>query len=130
MKNITPRNLPTQEMKDPEIYNTKIGNFLRKYSIDELPQLLNILYGDMSFIGPRPSLPNEDILNSLRQKYDIFNCTPGVTGWAQVNGRDNNSYEKKVELELFYMNNRSIFIDIKILCLSLKRIIFSKGYLP
>ena len=95
MKNITPKNLSTLEMKNPKRYNTKIGEFLRKYSIDELPQLLNILYGDMKFIGPRPSLPNEELLNDLRKKYGTADCTPGVTGWAQVNGRDNNSYEKK-----------------------------------
>ena len=130
MKNITPKNLSTLEMENPEMYNTRIGNFLRKYSIDELPQLLNILKGDMNFIGPRPSLPNEELLNSLRKRYGTFKCTPGVTGWAQVNGRDNNSFDRKAELELFYMNNRSIFLDLKIIFLTLKRVIIPKCIYP
>lgn len=115
MKVNTP-NKPTQEMKNASLYTSKLGSFLRKTSIDELPQLVNIILGDMNFIGPRPGLTdNEEKLHHLRKKYNIYSVMPGVTGWAQINGRDNNSYEKKVFLDKYYVDNKSFILDLKIL---------------
>lgn len=130
MKNITPQNLSTHEIKNPNVYNTNFGKILRKYSVDEIPQLFNVLKGDMAFIGPRPSLPNESILNNLRSKHGLFKCKPGVTGWAQVNGRDNNSFEKKTELDLFYVENKSFLLNTKIILLTFKILIKPTGIYP
>ena len=115
MKIDTPKK-PTQEMKDASLYTSKLGSFLRRTSIDELPQLANIIVGDMNFIGPRPGLTeNEDQLHHLRKEYNVYNVMPGVTGWAQINGRDNNSYEKKAMLDKYYVENKSFILDLKIL---------------
>ena len=95
MKNNTPEDVATHLLDDPKKYNTRFGSLLRKYSIDEFPQLFNIFKGDMKFIGPRPALANQKDLNHLRTVYGTINCTPGVTGWAQVNGRDKKFYFTK-----------------------------------
>ena len=105
----------TQTLKEPEQYITKVGNFIRKTSIDEIPQLWSIIMGKMSFIGPRPLLYTEKKLLSEREKFNGNNLNPGITGWAQVNGRDNNSPKKKIEYEKYYLENKSINLDIKIL---------------
>ena len=115
MKINTPEK-PTQEMGNANLYTSKLGSILRKTSIDELPQLANIILGDMNFIGPRPGLTeNEDELHHLRKKYNVYNVMPGVTGWAQINGRDNNSYAKKALLDKYYVENKSSILDLKIL---------------
>ena len=99
-----------------EKYVLKIGKILRKFSLDELPQLFNILYGNMLFVGPRPGMTkNENELHELRKSKEIYDVTPGITGWAQVNGRDANSVEKKVNLDKYYISNRNFFMDLKIL---------------
>ena len=98
---------------------TSIGKFLRKYSIDEMPQFYSVLIGDMTLIGPRPALYNQYDLISLRKKNKIDQLVPGITGWAQVQGRDNLSIEIKVKKELFYMKNKSLYLDIKIIYLTL-----------
>ena len=91
------------------------GHFLRKLSLDELPQFFNVLKGDMNFIGPRPSLTkNEDIIYNLRKQQGIHKIKPGITGWAQVNGRDLNSFEEKVELDYYYLKNKSLLLDLKL----------------
>ena len=105
---------------------TKVGSFLRKYSIDELPQLFSIIINDMSFIGPRPALFNQHDLIELRNKYNIQSLKPGITGWAQINGRDEILISQKVELEKFYLNNRSMILDIKIIFLTFFYVFRSK----
>lgn len=100
---------------------TSIGVFLRKYSLDEIPQLINILKGDMSIVGPRPLLPEYLELYNERQ-YKRHNVKPGITGWAQVNGRNAISWEQKFELDLWYINNLSLYTDIKILCLTIAKV--------
>jgi O-antigen biosynthesis protein WbqP len=105
----------TQTLKRPELYVTKFGNLIRKTSVDELPQLWSIVLGNMSFIGPRPLLSTEKKLLSQREKFKGNDIKPGITGWAQVNGRDNNSPKKKIEYEKFYVANKSFLLDVKII---------------
>ena len=105
----------THLMGDPKQYLTPIGGFLRKSSLDELPQLLNVLKGDMSLVGPRPALFNQDDLISLRTEKGIHQLMPGITGWAQVNGRDELPIPEKVELDVSYLMNRSFRLDLLIL---------------
>ena len=105
----------TQTLKAPELYVTKFGNVVRKTSVDELPQLWSVVLGNMSFIGPRPLLSTEKKLLSQREAFKGNNIKPGITGWAQVNGRDNNSPKKKIEYEKFYLANKSFLMDVKII---------------
>ena len=107
--------MATHLMVDPSLYLTPIGMFLRKLSLDELPQLYSILKGDISFVGPRPALYNQDDLIKLRTEKGIHKIIPGITGWAQVNGRDEISIPKKVDFDEYYLRNRSLFFDLKIL---------------
>ena len=130
MKNNTPGDVATHLLDDPKKYNTRFGSFLRKYSIDEFPQLFNIIKGDMKFIGPRPALANQEDLNHLRTVYGTINSVPGVTGWAQVNGRDKNTILQKAEMELWYENNKSFLLDLKIIFLTIKNIILPSGIYP
>ena len=106
---------------------TSIGPFLRKYSMDELPQLLNIAKGDMTFIGPRPSLYNQHDLIQLRTKFGIHKLIPGITGWAQVNGRDELSIQEKVRMEKYYLKNQSIMLDLKIIFLTIIKVLKSES---
>ena len=108
----------THLLNDPEKYVTGVGRFLRGTSLDELPQLWNVFTGEMSFVGPRPALYNQDDLMALRRKSGVDKLVPGITGWAQINGRDDISIEEKVKLETYYLNNRSILFDTKILALT------------
>jgi len=105
----------THLMTDPKKYLTPIGGFLRKTSLDELPQLLNVLKGDMSLVGPRPALFNQDDLIALRTEKGVHRLIPGITGWAQVNGRDELPIPEKVELDAWYSANRSFRLDLRIL---------------
>lgn len=123
MKNNTP-DVATHLLKKSDSIYTKFGKIYRKFSIDEIPQILNIIKGDLNFIGPRPALYNQDDLIKLRTSYGIHKIVPGVTGWAQVNGRDSLSIPQKVELDKFYMDNKSFTLDIKILLLTVKRVLF------
>lgn len=102
-------------LSDPKVHITALGQFLRKTSLDELPQIYSILKGDMSFIGPRPALWNQADLINLRKKNGVDLLRPGVTGWAQVNGRDKLSIQQKVELDRFYLENQSLQLDMRIL---------------
>ena len=113
----------THLMIDAETFLTPIGGFLRRYSVDELPQLFSILKGDMSFVGPRPALFNQEDLIVLRKKNGVDKLLPGVTGWAQVNGRDNLSISEKVDLDLEYLNNQSFWLDSKIVWMTLLNVI-------
>ena len=109
----------THLLENPEKYITPIGKILRKFSLDELPQIYSIIMGDMNFIGPRPALYNQFDLIKLRRNKLINSIKPGVTGWAQVNGRDENSIEDKVILEEYYLKNKNFYLDIKILLLTI-----------
>ena len=121
MKKGTP-DLASHLVKNSQSLYTSIGPLLRKFSLDELPQLINIIKGDMKFIGPRPSLHNQDDLNELRTEVGIHSLSPGVTGWAQINGRDELSISEKVKMDLYYKNNQSIFLNMKILSLTLLKV--------
>ncbi len=105
----------THLLTDSDRYITPVGKILRKTSLDELPQLWSILKGDMVFVGPRPALHNQDDLVALRTQNNLHRLTPGITGWAQINGRDELSIPDKVELEVYYLNHRSFWFDLKIL---------------
>ena len=117
----------THLLQDPKVYLTPIGSFLRKSSLDELPQLWSILVGDMSFVGPRPALYNQDDLIALRTECGVDALVPGLTGWAQVNGRDELPIPQKVALDHYYLINQSLFLDIKILWLTFLKVVRSDG---
>ncbi len=123
----TPKNMPTHLLDRPEKYITPIGKILRKTSLDELPQLLNIIKGEMSFVGPRPALYNQHDLIGLRDQYDVNKLRPGITGWAQVNGRDELEISVKVQYDKYYLENRSLWLDIKIIFMTAYSVILSKG---
>lgn len=129
MKKNTPEK-PTELFKKKEVekYVLNCGHFMRKFSIDEFPQLINIIKGEMKFIGPRPCMKkNEEIIRTLREKKGIHLLTPGITGWAQVNGRDLNSFEMKVKLDEYYLKNKSIFLDFKIIIKTLFVVLFPRN---
>ncbi len=126
MKIDTPQ-LATHLIKNPENYLTPIGAFLRKYSFDEIPQLFNILNGDMSFVGPRPALFNQDDLVALRTRKNIHTLIPGITGWAQVNGRDDLSIPVKVSYDEYYLKHRSFVFDLRIIFLTALKVIKKEG---
>lgn len=114
MRTDTPKDMPTHMLKNAESYITKFGNIMRKTSIDELPQLFNIVKGDMSIIGPRPALWNQDDLIKERDKYNANDIRPGLTGWAQVNGRDELEIPVKAKYDGEYVDKVSLWFDIKI----------------
>jgi O-antigen biosynthesis protein WbqP len=115
--------IATHLMSDPKLYLAPLGEFLRSYSLDELPQLFSVLKGDMSFVGPRPALYNQNDLVALRSKKGIDKLLPGITGWAQVNGRDELSILEKVNLDFEYLNSKSFKLDIKILWMTFLKVI-------
>jgi O-antigen biosynthesis protein WbqP len=117
----------THLLQNPEQWLTPIGSFLRKSSLDELPQLWSILKGDMSFVGPRPALFNQSDLIALRTKKGVHELLPGLTGWAQVNGRDGLPILKKVELDAEYMQRRSLLFDLKILWTTALKVLSKDG---
>lgn len=117
----------THLLADPGRYTTPVGPFLRKSSLDEFPQLWSVLKGDMSFVGPRPALFNQDDLVALRTEKGIDRLIPGITGWAQVNGRDDLPIPKKVDLEEYYVAHQSISLDLKILFLSVLKVTLAKN---
>ena len=117
----------THLLGNPDTYLTSTGSFLRKFSLDELPQLWSVLKGHMSFVGPRPALYNQDDLIALRTEKGIHKIVPGITGWAQINGRDDLPIPIKVEYDEYYLKNRSFSFDIKILFLTLFTTAKSEG---
>jgi O-antigen biosynthesis protein WbqP len=117
----------THLLSDPDVYLTPIGSFLRKSSLDELPQLWSILKGDMSFVGPRPALFNQDDLIALRTHDGIHLLLPGLTGWAQVNGRDELPIPEKVKLDVEYAQRRSFLFDMRILWLTFVKVLSRDG---
>jgi len=126
MKKNTP-NVATHLLTNPEQYVLKIGRLLRKLSLDELPNLINIVKGEMVFVGPRPALYNQDDLMALRVEAGVDKLIPGVTGWAQVNGRDEISLEEKVKLDKEYVTKKSFWFDLKIIVLTFTSVMRSKG---
>jgi O-antigen biosynthesis protein WbqP len=123
----TPRNMPTHLLENPDQWITPIGKFLRKFSLDELPQLFNIFMGEMSVVGPRPALWNQYDLIELRDKYNINSLVPGLTGWAQVNGRDELSTELKVSFDKVYIEKKSLWFDMKCIIYTLFKVLKSEG---
>ena len=119
--------IATHLVKDGASLYTSIGPFLRKFSFDELPQLINILKGDMIFIGPRPALYNQDDLIELRTQAGVHTVMPGVTGWAQVNGRDELSIPDKVKMDVYYLKNQSLYLDMKIIFLTILKVFNTEG---
>jgi O-antigen biosynthesis protein WbqP len=120
-------NVATHLLANPEKYLLKTGSVLRKLSLDELPNLINIIKGEMTFVGPRPALYNQDNLMALRVAAGVHTLKPGITGWAQVNGRDELSLEEKVAFEKEYLQRRSLALDLKIIYLTFVQSIKLKG---
>lgn len=119
--------MATHLLADPAAYLTPVGSFLRRTSLDELPQLWSIFKGDMSFVGPRPALFNQDDLIALRTAQGVHELIPGLTGWAQVNGRDELSIAEKVKLDAEYLHRQSFWFDLRILWLTLMKVLRRDG---
>jgi O-antigen biosynthesis protein WbqP len=117
----------THLLANPDQYITLVGKWIRKTSLDELPQVFSVLKGEMSFVGPRPALFNQDDLVALRTSKGIHALVPGITGWAQINGRDELPIPVKVDYDLHYLKNRSFVFDLKILMLTLSKVVTGKG---
>lgn len=126
MKKDTP-NVATHLLTNPDQYLLKIGKFIRKTSLDELPNLINILTGEMVFVGPRPALYNQDDLMEFRVATGVSKLKPGITGWAQINGRDEISIAQKVQLEQEYLYKKSFLFDVEIIIKTITNVLFSKG---
>ncbi len=125
--NIDTPEVATHLLADPKSVLTPIGDFLRKSSLDELPQLWSIIKGDMSFVGPRPALFNQDDLIALRTEKGVHDLVPGLTGWAQINGRDELPIPQKVDLDVEYLHHQSLWLDIKIIWLTFIKVIKKDG---
>lgn len=119
--------IPTHLVNDRSSSIIRSGYFLRKFSLDELPQLFNIIFGDMKLIGPRPALYNQDDLINLRKELGVNKLKPGITGWAQVNGRDELSIKEKVDLDYYYLNNKGFIMNIKIILMTINKVLFAKN---
>ena len=126
MRTDTPA-VATHLLSNPDAYLTPIGKMLRKMSLDELPQLMSIAKGDMSFVGPRPALFNQDDLIELRTKKGIHELTPGLTGWAQINGRDELPIPVKVEFDEYYLKHQSLLLDLRILYATFFKVLRKEG---
>jgi O-antigen biosynthesis protein WbqP len=126
MRTDTPH-VATHLLENPGTYLISFGSFLRRYSFDELPQIWSVLTGDMSLVGPRPALYNQYDLIKMRTKRGVHQLVPGITGWAQVNGRDSISIPIKVEYDEYYLNNKSFFFDLKILWMTFLKVVRSEG---
>ena len=126
MKKDTP-NVATHLLVNPDQYLIKIGKFIRKTSLDELPNLINIIKGEMVFVGPRPALYNQDDLMTFRVATGVSKLKPGITGWAQINGRDEISIAQKVQLEQEYLYKKSFLFDVEIIIKTFTNVLFSKG---
>ena len=119
--------LATHLLNEPDRYVTPVGGFLRKLSLDELPQLVAILKGDLTFVGPRPALYNQYDLIELRTRKGIHRLVPGLTGWAQIHGRDNVTIQKKADFDEYYLRHRSLALDLKILFLTFLKVVLGDG---
>ena len=119
--------IATHLLADPGRYLTPIGSLLRRTSLDEVPQLISVLRGDMSLVGPRPALFNQDDLISLRTEVGVHNLLPGLTGWAQINGRDELKIPEKVRLDAQYLQSQSLMLDMKILAMTALKVVRREG---
>ncbi len=128
MYTFTPSETATSDLHDPYRYITRVGAFLRRTSLDELPQLFNVLKGDMSLVGPRPLIAREHEIHYLRKKANVYTVRPGITGWAQINGRDDVSVYEKVRLDAEYVDNRSLWFDLCILVKTVLVVFRKDGY--
>ncbi|MBB1567731.1 sugar transferase [Candidatus Saccharibacteria bacterium] len=128
MSTKAPKNMPTNSFTNADSYITPLGGVLRKLSIDELPQLLNVIKGDMSIVGPRPVIKTEKKLISLRQKYRANSVKPGITGWAQVNGRDDLDDQRKAEMDGEYVQRLSFLTDVKIMIKTIGAVLMMSGH--
>ncbi len=127
MVSTTPKDMPTHMLNDPQKFITRFGAFLRKSSLDELPQLINILFGEMSIIGPRPALWNQNDLVTERDKYGVNHLVPGLTGWAQINGRDELPIDQKAKLDGDYAHQMCFLVDTKIFFMTIFKVVKSEG---
>lgn len=127
MKMDTPKDVPTHLLQDPEQYITRVGKFLRRTSLDELPQLINILYGQMAIVGPRPALWNQKDLLEEREKYGANDIRPGLTGWAQVNGRDELPIVEKARLDGIYVKRMGFFFDLRCILKTVQCVLEHEG---
>ena len=118
--------IATHQLQNPKTYLTKVGAILRKYSLDEIPQIWSVIIGDMSIVGPRPPLYNQNDLIKMRKEKNIQDLLPGITGWAQVNGRDEISLREKTSLDYYYLKNQTIGLDLKIIFITIFKVIFKK----
>jgi len=128
MSTKAPKNMPTNSFTNADSYITPLGGVLRKLSIDELPQLLNVIKGEMSIVGPRPVIKTEKKLISLRQKYQANSVKPGITGWAQVNGRDDLDDQRKAEMDGEYVQQLSFLTDVKIMIKTIGAVLMMSGH--
>jgi O-antigen biosynthesis protein WbqP len=128
MATTAPENSPTRHLKDSSKYITRSGRILRKLSIDELPQLVNVIRGEMSIVGPRPLVPSEKDVFAEREKYGANACIPGITGWAQANGRDEARPAEKAYLDGIYATNQGFLMDVKCLLLTISAVILIKNH--
>ncbi len=127
MKKDTPKYMATMDVDDPDKYITRIGHVLRKLSLDEIPQLFNVLKGDMSLVGPRPLIPNEEEIHTMRDRFGVYSVRPGVTGLAQINGRDLVSPAEKVRWDVRYVEHFGLWLDVKILFATVPKIFGGEG---
>lgn len=127
MKKSTPKYVATMEMTDPDQYITRVGRVLRKLSLDEIPQLFNVLRGDMSLVGPRPLIADEYEIHAMRMRFGVYNIRPGVTGLAQINGRDQISVEEKLRWDVAYLHKFGLRTDLKILLATVPKILAREG---
>lgn len=127
MKKSTPKYMATMEMTDPDQYITRVGRVLRKMSLDEIPQLFNVLKGDMSLVGPRPLIADEYEIHAMRMRFGVYNIRPGVTGLAQINGRDQISVEEKLRWDVEYLHKFNLWTDLKILLATIPKILAREG---
>ena len=127
MKKETPKYMATSDVDDPTKYITRVGKILRKLSLDEIPQLLNVLKGDMSLVGPRPLIPNEEDIHAMRERFGVYEVRPGVTGLAQVNGRDLVLPADKVRYDVRYIENFGFWMDVKILFATVPKVFSCVG---
>lgn len=127
MKMNTPKYMATMEVDNPDQYITRVGHVLRKLSLDEIPQLINVLKGDMSLVGPRPLISDEYEIHAMRMRFGVYQLRPGVTGLAQINGRDLIAAEEKVRWDVTYLRNFGPMMDLKILLATIPKVLFGSG---
>ena len=127
MRTDTPHDVPTHLLENPEQYVTRVGRFLRKTSLDEIPQFINIVKGDMAIAGPRPALYNQDDLIELREAYGVHQLRPGLTGWAQINGRDELEIPEKARLDAYYLRHFGLIMDVRCFVKSIGTVIRGDG---